>query len=56
LQFQKRYQLFICAHLSAPLSRDQVHREFVYRRLQFDERSQQVVGADDETFRRCVMP
>ena len=36
--------------------RDQVHREFVYRRLQFDERSQQVVGADDETFRRCVMP
>ena len=39
LQLQKRRQPFIRARFCAGLG-DQTHREFVYRRLQFDERSQ----------------
>jgi len=31
-------------------SRDQTHRKFVYRPLQFHKRSQHFISADDETF------
>jgi len=48
-KFKQRRQLFIVPHASARTLLDQTHREFVYRGLQFHERSQQFIGADNET-------
>jgi hypothetical protein len=42
-EFQKRRQFFICTHVSARPLRDQAHRELVYRRLQFQKRSQLLI-------------
>ena len=47
-QLQKRCQLFVRTHASAQLSRDQTHRELVYRSLEFHERSQLFIGAENE--------
>jgi hypothetical protein len=49
LEFPKRSQLFICAHVSARPLRDQTHRELVDRPLQFHKRSPHFIGAHDET-------
>ena len=51
--FKKRRQRFIRTHVYARLSRDQTHRELVYRPLQFHERSWHFIGANDETL--CVV-
>jgi hypothetical protein len=54
-RFHKGRQLFVGTHASARLSRDQPHGELVYRSLQFHERSQYFIGADDETLSVVAM-
>jgi len=48
-KFKQRRQLFIGPHASARALLDQTHRELVYRRLQFQKRSQGFIGTQDET-------
>jgi hypothetical protein len=47
-QFQKSRQLFVRTHVFARPLRNQIHRELVYRPLQFHERSQLLVGTHHE--------
>jgi hypothetical protein len=49
LLVQKRRQLFSRTPFSRSQLQDQTHRELVYRRLQFQKRSQLFIRANNET-------
>jgi len=49
IPIQNRSGIFWDFKTNTEVLRDQTHREPVYRPLQFDKRSQDFFGADDET-------
>jgi|SRR6516165_2367328 len=54
-KFYKPGQLFIRAHVSVQLLRDQTQRELVYRPFQFHERSQQFIRSHNVTLSVAAM-